>query len=162
MRHRVDGRKFHRRRSGRRALFKNLVTALIDNGQIETSEAKARTTQSLVEGLVHHALQKNVASRRLVEKFLNRKRTTNRLVDAIAPQLVSRRSGFTRMVKIGRRRGDNALMARISWVGVKLEVDKSLEKKPVKKEALIGTKQKSQLIRKPKRQGPTKKQSGDK
>ena len=123
MRHRVAGRILGRSSGHRRALRRNLVTALFLHGQIETTEAKARAVRPAAEKLITLAkrgLQKDEAgqvhARRLAASRLYGKAVVSKLFDEIAPQYQDRPGGYTRMVKIGRRRGDNAEMALLEVV----------------------------------------------
>jgi len=123
MRHRVAGRILGRSSGHRRALRRNLVTALFLHGQIETTEAKARAVRPAAEKLITLAkrgLQKDEAgqvhARRLAASRLYGKAVVSKLFDEIAPQYQDRPGGYTRMVKIGRRRGDNAEMALLELV----------------------------------------------
>jgi large subunit ribosomal protein L17 len=100
-----------------------LITQLFLHGQIETTEAKARTVRPAAEKLITLAkrgLQKDVAdqvhARRLAASRLYGKPAVSRLFDEIAPQYQDRPGGYTRMIKLGRRRGDNAEMALLELV----------------------------------------------
>ena len=124
MRHRVAGRILGRSSAHRRALRRNLITQLFLHGQIETTEAKARAIRPAAEKLITLAkrgLQKDAAgqvhARRLANARLNGKEAVTKLFDEIAPMYEARPGGYTRMVKIGRRRGDNAEMAMLELVG---------------------------------------------
>jgi large subunit ribosomal protein L17 len=123
MRHRVAGRILGRSSGHRRALRRNLVTALFMHGQIETTEAKARAIRPAAERLITLAkrgLQRDEAgqvhARRIAAARLYGKSAVSKLFDEIAPQYQDRPGGYTRMVKIGRRRGDNAEMALLELV----------------------------------------------
>jgi len=129
--------------------LRNLVRALVYYGRVETTQPRAKSMRGLVDRLVHHAQKKSLSSRRKIAAVLGDKKITNRLVDEIAPALGNRQSGFTRVLKIGRRRGDGAAMARIEFVQM-VEVgpkkpaiqpptqpvvsEKSVEKSPLIKE----------------------------
>ena len=116
MRHRVAGKKLNRSTNHRKALFKNLARSLFLHGKISTTEAKAKAIQPIAEKLITRAKKQNLHSRRIIHAFFNDKVVTSRLVDLIAPQLGGRESGFTRIRKVGTRKGDNTLMATISLV----------------------------------------------
>lgn len=127
MKHRVAGKKLSRSRSHRKALFKNLLSALILHGEIRTTESKAKAVRRLFDRLVTKGKTGTLHARRLVAAFLNNKQAVNKLVDEIAPLFKDRPGGFTRMIRLGRRRGDDAMM-------VKLElVDKPKPKEKVEK-----------------------------
>ena len=123
MRHKVAGRKLGRSSAHRRALRRNLITQFFLHGQIETTEAKARAIRPAAEKLITLAkrgLQKDdagqVHARRLAAARLYGKDAVSRLFDEIAPRYEDRPGGYTRMVKIGRRQGDNAEMALLELV----------------------------------------------
>lgn len=134
MKHRKKGRKLNRNTKQRKALFRNLIGGLITHGEIKTTEAKAKAIKRLTDKLVSKAKKGSLHVRRQIMAFLPDKEVANRLVDVVAPLFSDRNSGFTRIVRIGRRRGDSAKI-------VKLE----LVKKPKKKEP------KSQRAKEPKR-----------
>lgn len=123
MRHRVAGRILGRSSGHRRALWRNLVTQLFLHGQIETTEAKARAIRPAAERLITLAkrgLQRDEAgqvhARRLASARLYGKPAVSKLFDEIAPTYQDRPGGYTRMTKLGRRRGDNAEMALLELV----------------------------------------------
>lgn len=115
MRHRVRGRHLNRSANHRKALFKNLVVSLITHRHLQTSEAKYKAVKGLIDKLVVRAKKKTVHSRRVLMAFLNSKKVVNLLVDEIAPELEGRTSGFTRSIPLGHRRGDDALLVRITF-----------------------------------------------
>ena len=115
MKHRIKGVKLNRSSNHRKALAKNLVAGLIEHGEIVTTLTKAKLTKRLADKIIGKAIKGDLHSRRQVEAFFNKKSLTNRLVDGIAPELKSRTSGFTRIVRLGERRGDNTMMAKISF-----------------------------------------------
>ncbi len=116
MRHRVFGRKLNRSIHQRQSLFKNLVISLINQGKLRTTEAKAKAIKGLIDKLVNRAKDSNVAARRLLLSFLHHKDTVNKLVDEIAPTLKDRASGYTRIIRLGNRRGDDAMMVELEFV----------------------------------------------
>lgn len=116
MRHRVAGKKLSRSRSHRKALFRNLLSALIVHGEIRTTESKAKAIRRLFDKLVTKGKVGTLHARRLVAAFLNNKKAVNKLVDEIAPLFKKRPGGFTRMIRLGRRRGDEAMMVKLELV----------------------------------------------
>jgi len=116
MRHRVFGKKLSRDRNHRKALFKNLINALVLHGQIKTTEAKAKAVRGLAEKLITKAKGGSVSSRRLIGGFLQSKASVSKLVDEIAPLFKSRPGGFTRVVRLGKRRGDDTMMVRLELI----------------------------------------------
>jgi large subunit ribosomal protein L17 len=123
MRHRVSGYKLGRSTMQRTGLRRSLVTELIDHGRIQTTEAKCKAIRDQAERLVTIAKggltsdkAQQVHARRLVAGRVNGGVTTvRRLFQDIAPRYVDRKGGYTRISKLGPRKGDNAPMAVIEW-----------------------------------------------
>lgn len=147
MRHRVKSNHLNRDTNNRKALFKSLITNLIQVGEIKTTEAKAKAIKGLTDKLIHRAQNGSVAARRVLARFFGRRDIVNMLVDEVAPAMSDRSSGFTRITKIGKRRGDNADLVKMELVtkpaprkeGEKVEevavatpVEKTEKKKAVK------------------------------
>jgi len=132
------GRKFGRKRDEREALLAGLSTQLILNHSIRTTLGKAKELRPHVEKLVTLAKKQTLASRRLVISRLdNNVEASHYLVDVVVPSVAERTSGYLRITKDGNRRGDNAEMARISFVDEIKEVaapakEQKKESKPVK------------------------------
>ncbi len=132
MRHRVYGKHLGRNKNERTALFKNLVQSLLLHGSIETTEAKAKSIKGLVDKIINQAKSKN--TQRLLSSFFHTKETREKLVKEIAPNMKDRNSGYTSLVKMGQRKGDNAMMVRMSLLiseKGKGESEKSENKQPV-------------------------------
>ncbi len=146
MRHRVFGKKLNRDIKERKALFKNLVLALVSHGKIQTSVAKAKAIQRLVEKMVTKAKSTSSASISSVSSFLGRKKTVDQLVKNVIPRFKDKVGGYLRMRRIGKRRGDSTEEAILEW-SVK-EEKKPIEKpgtlKVQKKENVQKTKQKKE------------------
>lgn len=115
-RHGYTGRKFGRERDQRRALIKSLAEALIINESIETTLPKAKEIRPYVEKLITKAKKGDLASRRTVIAGVMTIATAHKLVDEIAPKLGARNSGYLRIQRTKLRRGDNAQLARVSFV----------------------------------------------
>lgn len=116
MRHRVSGKKLGRDIKKRKALFKNLIASLISHGQVKTTEMKAKAVKGLLDKLVTKAKQGTLHARRQVLAFLPQKEIVGKLFDEVVPRFKGRQSGFTRIIKIGPRRGDNTPMVVMKWV----------------------------------------------
>ncbi len=116
MRHRHGYRKLSRTSAHRAALLKNLSIALIQNGRIETTLAKAKTLRSVFEKLVTRAKAGDSNAHRAVFAKLQDKASTKKMVEEIAPKYVERNGGYTRIIKTRQRRGDAAEMAIIELV----------------------------------------------
>jgi large subunit ribosomal protein L17 len=116
MRHRVAGRKFGLPSDQRRALLKGLVRALIKHGTIETTETRAKDLRSVVEKVITTAKTNDLHSRRMARRVLNDEDLIKVLFDTVAPKFASRSGGYTRMTKIGWRRGDAAPMVKLELI----------------------------------------------
>jgi large subunit ribosomal protein L17 len=138
-RHGYKGRKFNRERDQRNALVKGLADSLVKYESIETTLPKAKEVVPYVEKLITKAKKSDLHNRRQVISGLQTVSSAHKLVDEIAPKLTGRNSGHLRVERTKLRRGDNAQMARVSFVDDLNEapVAKSAEaKKPaVKKTA---------------------------
>ena len=115
-RHGYQGTKFGRERDQREALMKGLAESLIIHGSIKTTVPKAKAVVPYVEKLVTKAKKGDLHNRRQIIAALQNVSTAHRLVDEIAPKLSARMSGHFRIEKLESRRGDNAEMARVSFV----------------------------------------------
>lgn len=128
MRHRRDHRKLSRTASHRRALLRNLVTALFQYERIETSVAKAKEARRLAERLITFAKRGDVAARRHVDRFVTRPHVTRKLFETIGPWYTERAGGYTRILRLGRRLGDAGETAY-------LELVKSVEQREEERKA---------------------------
>ena len=108
--------KLSRDKDHRKALFRNLISALILQGSVKTTEAKAKAIKGLIDKLVNKAKKGGLRQKDKITNFLTSKEAAKKLYDEIVPKLKKRSSGFTRIVKFKRRRGDNAKIVIISWV----------------------------------------------
>jgi large subunit ribosomal protein L17 len=115
-RHGYQGRKFNRERDQRRALLKGLADSLIKYESIETTLPKAKEVVPYVEKLITKAKKGDLHNRRQVMARLQTVTSAHKLVDEIAPKLSGRNSGHVRVEKTRTRRGDNAQLARVSFV----------------------------------------------
>ncbi|MBW3569380.1 50S ribosomal protein L17 [Candidatus Parcubacteria bacterium] len=110
------GRKFGRERDQRRALIKSLANSLILNESIETTLPKAKEVVPYTEKLITKAKKGGLHERRQIVSSLQTVAVAHKLVDEIAPKLGGRNSGYFRIERTSLRRGDNAQMAKISFV----------------------------------------------
>ena len=116
MRHRVMGRKLSRSTKHRKALFRNLVTELFRHNRIKTTEAKAKGMQPIAERLITLARRACKSPRRLAARQITDRDVLQKLFDEIGPHMQDRPGGYTRIYKLGPRRGDAAPMALIELV----------------------------------------------
>ncbi|MFZ1484199.1 MAG: 50S ribosomal protein L17 [Candidatus Saccharimonadales bacterium] len=115
-RHGYQGTKFGRERDQREALIKSLAESLILHGSIETTLPKAKAVVPYVEKLITKAKKGDLHSRRMIIASLSTLDAAHKLVDEIAPKLGGRNSGHLRVERTRFRRGDNAELARVSFV----------------------------------------------
>lgn len=111
MRHRKDHRKLGRATDQRIALMRSQVDALLRHEKIKTTVQKAKETQRMAEKLITTAKRGDLHSRRLVLRKVRDKDLVAHLFDEIAPRYSDRNGGYTRVIRAGRRTGDNAEMA---------------------------------------------------
>lgn len=117
MRHRKKGRQLSRSVAHRRATLRNLATNLFQHGRIETTIAKAKELRPYAERLITLARRGDVHSRRLAARKIQNRDVLGKLFDDIGPSFQERPGGYTRILKLGHRRGDAAEMALIELVG---------------------------------------------
>jgi len=116
MRKKIFGRQFGRDYGSRQALFRNLTRALILNGKIETTKAKAKAIQGDLDKLINNAKRGGVSSQRSVLAKLANDRETLQVLITKLPMFESRTSGYTRIIRMPNRAGDQAELARIEFV----------------------------------------------
>lgn len=129
MRHRNAGYKLGRNTSHRRAVLRNLVTSVILTDRIETTVAKCKASQPLVERMITLAKRGNVHSRRQALAYLLTPESVDRLFNVVAPRYGDRNGGYTRITRSGARRGDAAEMAYIELLGAEHELDEKRKKR---------------------------------
>lgn len=132
-RHGYQGRKFHRERDQRSALLKGLADSLIKYESIETTLPKAKEVVPYVEKLITKAKKGDLHNRRMIISSLQTIESAHKLMDEIAPKLGTRNSGYFRIEKTTLRRGDNAPMARVSFVDDLKEAPVAKAAKPAAK-----------------------------
>ena len=136
MRHRKAGRKFNRSSSHRKAMYSNMVAALVTHGRIETTEAKAKELRRVADRTINWGVKvadllaadpkslsqddraKLVHARRMAQRVLKDRAALTKLFDEIAPQLAGRQGGYTRILKLANPRlGDAGRQAILEFVG---------------------------------------------
>ncbi len=132
MRHMNQGRKLNRTPAHRKALFRNLVLALIKHERIKTTDPKAKELRHFADRMVTLGKRGDLAARRLAFDFMQSRDAVKKLFDEIAPRFKERQGGYTRVVKFGFRRGDAAPLSIIEFVDVS---ERAETKKPPKKRA---------------------------
>ena len=116
MRHRKSGRKLGRTWEHRKSLMKNMVRSLVEHERIRTTEAKAKELSIFADKLVTMALQDTLHARRQAFTVLGSHHSVKKLFDEIGPKYADRTGGYTRVVRIGFRRGDAAEIAYLELV----------------------------------------------
>lgn len=117
MRHRVSQRKLGLTTDKRMALLKGLVKSLLLHEAVETTETRAKEVRVLFEKMVTTARDNTLHSRRQTRKLLNDETLVKRLHEVVAPRYVNRPGGYTRITRIGVRRGDAAPIVKLELVG---------------------------------------------
>lgn len=120
MRHRVDGYKLGRDISARRALLRNLVTSVVENERVITTVTKAKAARPIVEHMITLAKQDTLHARRQAASYLQTQDSVKKLFDKIGARFGQRTGGYTRIVKVGPRKGDGAELAMLELVGSEL------------------------------------------
>jgi large subunit ribosomal protein L17 len=120
MRHLKSGKKLKRDISGRRALLRGLVTNVIEEERITTTVPKAKAARPLVEKMITLAKNDTLHARRQAAAFLLKPAAVQKLFEKIGPRFSQRNGGYTRVVKLGWRKGDGAETAKLELVGSEL------------------------------------------
>ena len=113
MRHRKKGRELGRTRSHKKAMLRNMVTSLILHERIRTTEAKAKELRPFAERLITLAKKGDLHSRRLAGRQISDSEALRKLFNHIGPRFERRPGGYTRILKLGTRKGDGAELALI-------------------------------------------------
>lgn len=109
-------RKLNRDSSARKALFRSMLTSFFQHERIETTETKAKVVSGLADQMITLAKRGDLHAHRQVLAYLMDEEVVKKLFDAIAPKYESRQGGYTRVLKLGPRRGDAAPMAILELV----------------------------------------------
>ena len=109
-------RKLGRPTAHRRSMLRGQVTYLLENGSLQTTVTRAKELRSLADKMITLGKKNTLASRRQALAFITKESVVKKLFDTIAPEYADRNGGYTRIVKIGPRRGDAAEMAIIQLV----------------------------------------------
>ena len=138
MRHGVKLNKLSRTAAHRKSLLSNLACELISHKRITTTLAKAKSLRVYVEPLLTRAKEDNTHNRRIVFSYLQDKEAIKELFGAISEKIAARPGGYTRIIKLGKRMGDNAETALIELVDFNEIYGKSTEKAAAKKTRRAG------------------------
>jgi large subunit ribosomal protein L17 len=137
MRHRVKGRKLKRTSEHRLATLRNLATSLLKHKKIKTTLAKAKELRVFVEPIITKAKVDSVANRRYVAADIKDKEVVKELFTAIIPKIGDRPGGYTRIIKLGQRKGDGAELAYIELVDYSDVVKEKAPKKKKEEKAKV-------------------------
>jgi large subunit ribosomal protein L17 len=121
MRHLKQGRKLGRTTAHRKALLRNLATALLEHERIITTEPKAKELRRVADKLVTLGKRGNLHARRQALQVVQTNAVVQKLFNEIAPRFAERRGGYTRILRLGHRPGDAAAMAVIELVDAQIE-----------------------------------------
>jgi len=113
MRHQKTGRKLGRTSSHRLATMRNMVSSLIEHGRIKTTDTKAKELRIVADKMVTLGKKGDLHARRRAMRTLRGKTIAKKLFDEVAPRFADVNGGYTRIIKFGRRPGDNAMMSFI-------------------------------------------------
>jgi large subunit ribosomal protein L17 len=134
MRHTKKTIKLGRKAEHRNLLLANQVCSLIEHSRIRTTLAKAKAVRPFAERMITLGKRNDLHARRLAFAFLRQKEAVRRLFADVAPRSGSRQGGYVRIIKLGPRPSDSALMAYIEWVDQPLAEEKpAVEKETAKK-----------------------------
>ena len=122
-------RKLGRPTAHRNAMLRGMVTYLLENGQIETTLTRAKEVRSMTEKMITLGKKNTLASRRAALAYITKEDVVKKLFDQIAPEYADRNGGYTRIYKMGPRRGDCAEMAIIKLVADEKDANAAPETK---------------------------------
>ena len=117
MRHRKAGKKLGRDKAHRKALLKNLARGFFESGgKIETTQAKVKAVQPLIEKMINKTKQGDVNARRWLNRYFQDEKFVNQIVEEFGKKYKDRQGGYTKTVKVKTRKGDGALIVRLEGV----------------------------------------------
>lgn len=129
MRHRNAGFKLGRNTSHRRAMLRNLVTSIIMMDRVETTITKCKASKPLVEKMITLGKRGDVHARRQAAAYLMTADAVDRLFATVAPRYSARNGGYSRVIRVGPRKGDAAEMAFIELLGAEQELNEKAQKR---------------------------------
>ena len=154
MQHNRAGRKLRRTTPHRLAMFSNQLASLMTHERIETTLTKAKELRPLAERLITTAKSDGVAARRRVSRWIPDRTTVQRVFETIAPRFVDRPGGYTRILRLGARKGDAAEAAILEFVDYKFEAkDKTPRKESLSDRARRASGGRVETVRKEKAEG---------
>ncbi|MGH9341157.1 MAG: 50S ribosomal protein L17 [Acidobacteriota bacterium] len=135
MRHRWGNRKLGRTSSHRKALLRTMVTELLEKEKIVTTVPKAKELRSFAEKMITLGKRDSLHARRQALSVIRTKAVVHKLFDSLAPRFADRQGGYTRIIRLGFRRGDSAEIAILELIGSDSEKPAAPKKKETKKKA---------------------------
>lgn len=162
MRHRVRGRKLSRTASHRAALLNSLATSLLKHKRIKTTLAKAKEARSYVETLITKAKKGDLHNHRQIMSVIHDKEVVKELFAEIVAKVGDRPGGYTRVVKLGSRKGDAAQMAILELVDYNDIVNKAAEEKKDLKDEKLSKKEKAAKEKEQEEENVDKKEAKEK
>jgi len=145
MRHKVFGRKLNRDHDHRQALLKNLARGFfVHNGQLKTTYAKAKAVQGLIERMITRAKKGDLASRRWLFKFFQDQEFVNSIVETFGAKFAKRSGGYTRIIRLAKRKGDDAVIVRLESIET-IKIEPKEEKSADKKNKKVKKQEKKQV-----------------
>src|SRR5512143_658145 len=162
MQHNRAGRKLRRTTAHRLAMFSNQLASLMTHERIETTVSKAKELRPLAERLITAAKNDDVAARRRVYRWIPDHVTVKKVFESIAPRFVDRPGGYTRILRLGARRGDAAEAAILEFVDYRFEPkEKAPRKESLADRARRATAGRVETVRKQKPEGEEEAESAE-
>ncbi len=138
MRHNKAGKRLGRTTSHRIAMYRNMVTSFLNHERITTTDVKAKELRSIAEKMITLGKKGDLHSMRQAASYIRDKKVVTKLFTTIAPRYMERAGGYTRIIKLGIRPGDNAPLSVIELVEEELKAPKATKKKkPEVKKAVL-------------------------
>lgn len=135
MKHQIKTKKLSRTKPHREAMLSNMAVSLFLHRTVRTTEIRAKELRRLTDRLIATAKGGDLAARRRIHSILRNETVVKKLFDEIAPHFKDRASGFSRVLKIGRRRGDGAELSLVELMTPKPKVETAKDKDKAKKKA---------------------------
>ena len=132
MRHRKAGRRLGRTSSHRRAMMRNLVTSLLEHEKIITTDAKAKELRGVADKMITLGKRGTLHARRQALSFIRDSRVTKKVFEELSPRYTERAGGYTRVIKVGNREGDDALLSVIELMPAEEKKKRTKKKKAAK------------------------------
>jgi large subunit ribosomal protein L17 len=144
MRHRQKGRKLGRKKSHRDLMLRNMVASLFENESIRTTEARAKEARRLAEKLVTWGKQGDLHARRMALAHIRNAALVKKVFDVIAPRFEGRSGGYTRIIRLNKRRGDAAPVVILELTEKSQEVEDEKAARKARREAKREAKRKAE------------------